>query len=135
MIRVKKIMIHAMEGFMGEFYDRLNMYPVAPNHARFWFVPADDNVDPIGESWLIYKENGLYGYKDRSGKVMIKAQFDGAAEFSQGIARVYDRLCRTLPRTSTRKLLNSLRRGCHSKSKTACAYIDTTGKLLTPYGK
>lgn len=82
----------------------------APNHARFRFIPADtDTPDSTGESWLLYEENGLYGYKNRSGKVMIKAQFDDAEKFSKGIAKVYN------------------------KKKDACAYIDTAGKLLTPF--
>lgn len=81
----------------------------APNHAEFRFIPATTTADPTGERWTTYKENGLMGYKDQSGKVVIKAQFDDAEKFSQGIARVYD------------------------KSKGAAAYIDTTGKLITPF--
>lgn len=80
----------------------------APNHAEFRFIPITTS-DPTGERWTVYKENGMMGYKDQSGKVMIKAQFDDAEKFSQGIARVYD------------------------KKKGAAAYIDTTGKLITPF--
>ena len=81
----------------------------APNHAEFRFIPATTTADPTGKRWITYKENGLIGYKDQSGKVVIKAQFDDAEKFSQGIARVYD------------------------KVKGAAAYIDTTGKLITPF--
>lgn len=81
----------------------------APNHAEFRFIPATTTADPTGKRWITYKENGLVGYKDQSGKVVIKAQFDDAEKFSQGIARVYD------------------------KVKGAAAYIDTTGKLITPF--
>lgn len=31
----------------------------APNHARFRFIPADDNIDLTGESWLVYEQNRL----------------------------------------------------------------------------
>jgi hypothetical protein len=81
----------------------------APNHAEFRFIPTTTTADTTGERWTTYKENGLMGYKDQSGKVVIKAQFDDVAKFSQGIARVYD------------------------KVKGAAAYIDTTGKLITPF--
>jgi len=81
----------------------------APNHAEFRFIPTITTADPTGERWTTYKENGLMGYKDQSGKVVIKAQFDDAEKFSQGIARVYN------------------------KVKGAAAYIDTTGKLITPF--
>ena len=33
-------------------------------------------------------ENGLYGYKDGEGKVIIKAKYDEAETFSNGLARV-----------------------------------------------
>jgi hypothetical protein len=81
----------------------------APNHAEFRFIPTNIAPDPTGEKWTTYKENGLMGYKDQSGKVVIKAQFDDVEKFSQGIARVYN------------------------KAKGAAAYIDTTGKLITPF--
>ena len=81
----------------------------APNHAEFRFIPATTTADPTGKRWITYKENGLVGYKDQSGKVVIKAQFDDAEKFSQGIAKVYD------------------------KYKGAAAYINTTGKLITPF--
>ena len=81
----------------------------APNHAEFRFIPTNISADPTGERWTTYKENGLMGYKDQSGKVVIKAQFDDAEKFSQGMARVYD------------------------KAKGVAAYIDTTGKLITPF--
>ncbi len=81
----------------------------APNHAEFRFIPASTVTDSTGESWSVYTENGLKGYKDQKGNVVIKAQFDDAEKFSQGIARVYD------------------------KYKGAAAYIDTKGKLITPF--
>ena len=81
----------------------------APNHAEFRFIPASTVTDSTGESWSTYKEDGLMGYKDQKGNVVIKAQFDDAEKFSQGIARVYD------------------------KYKGAAAYIDTKGKLITPF--
>ena len=81
----------------------------ALNHAEFRFIPITTNADPTGERWTTYKENGLMGYKDQSGNVVITAQFDDADKFSQGIARVYD------------------------KSKGAAAYIDITGKTITPF--
>ncbi len=86
-------------------YEKLD----APNHAEFRFIPANTTADPTGERWTTYKENGLMGYKDQSGKVMIKAQFNLAENFSQGIAKVY------------------------SNAKGAAAYINTTGKLITPF--
>ncbi|NLB24502.1 MAG: WG repeat-containing protein [Clostridiales bacterium] len=81
----------------------------APNHAEFRFIPVGEGQSSTGEMWQLYTENGLTGYKDYSGKVMIKAQFERAEKFSQGIAKVYN------------------------KDKGVCAYIDTTGKLITPY--
>lgn len=81
----------------------------APNHAEFRFIPANAATDSTGESWSIYTENGLDGYKDQNGNVVIKAQFDRAQKFSQGIAKVYDNY------------------------KGAAAYIDTTGKPITPF--
>lgn len=81
----------------------------APNHAEFRFIPITTTTDTTGESWTTYTENGLVGYKDPSGNVVIKAQYDGAEKFSQGIAKVND------------------------KAKGAVAYIDTTGKLITPF--
>ena len=81
----------------------------APNHAEFRFIPTSITADTTGERLTTYKENGLMGYKDQSGKVVIKAQFDDAEKFSHGIARVYD------------------------KVKGAAAYIDITGKLITPF--
>ena len=84
----------------------------APNHAEFRFIPATAatpaTADATGESWTTYTENGLVGYKDQSGKVVIPAQFASAWEFSQGIARVCER------------------------DKDLEAFIDTTGKLITP---
>jgi hypothetical protein len=77
----------------------------APNHAEFRFIP----VDTSPERWIAYTENGLMGYKDLSGSVMIKAQFDSAQKFNKGVAMVFD------------------------KTKGLAAYIDTTGKLITPY--
>jgi len=79
----------------------------APNHAEFRFIPVTTTADPTSERWTTYNENGLIGYKDQGGKVVIKAQFDDAEKFSQGIAKVYD------------------------KVKGAVAYIDTTGKPIT----
>lgn len=81
----------------------------APNHAEFRFIPTNIIEDPTGERWTTYKENDLVGYKDQGGKVVIKAQFDDGQKFSQGIAKVYD------------------------KAKGAAAYIDTKGKLITPF--
>ncbi|HHX92242.1 MAG TPA: WG repeat-containing protein [Clostridiales bacterium] len=81
----------------------------APNHAEFRFIKASSEPDTSGESWSVYTENNLYGYKDAKGNVVIKAQFDRAEKFSQGIAKVYD------------------------KYKGACAYINTSGKLITPF--
>lgn len=81
----------------------------APNHAEFRFIPTNIAADPTGERWTTYKENELIGYKDQSGKVVIPAQFHDAEMFSQGVARVYD------------------------KTKGVAAYIDTTGKLITPF--
>jgi hypothetical protein len=65
-------------------------------------------ADATGESWTTLTENGLVGYKDAAGKVVIPAQFAFAREFSQGIARVRER------------------------EKDLDAFIDTTGKLITP---
>ncbi|HHV45838.1 MAG TPA: WG repeat-containing protein [Tissierellia bacterium] len=45
-------------------------------------------MDPTDESWVVYKENGKYGYKGCYGNVMIKAQFDQASPFTQGLAAV-----------------------------------------------
>jgi len=81
----------------------------APNHAEFRFIPLATVPDSTGETWSVYSENGLEGYKDLNGNVVIKAQFDSAEKFSQGIAKVY------------------------SNTKGVSAYIDTTGKLITPY--
>lgn len=81
----------------------------APNHAEFRFIPANTAADSTGESWSVYTENGQDGFKDQNGKIVIKAQFDRAQKFSQGIAKVYDNY------------------------KGAAAYIDTTGKLITPF--
>lgn len=84
-------------------------------NCKFRFIPAEaendttGTSDPTGESWVVYEENGKYGYKDRYGNVMIKAQFDQASQFIQGIASVY------------------------SKEKDYEAVIDTTGKPITPY--
>ena len=81
----------------------------APNHAEFRFIPASTAADSTGESWSVYTENGQDGFKDQNGRIVIKAQFDRAQKFSQGIAKVYD------------------------DYKGAVAYIDTTGKLITPF--
>lgn len=81
----------------------------APNNAEFRFIPATTAADPTGESWTIYNEKGLVGFKDAAGKVVIPAKYDAAKDFSQGIARVYD------------------------KNKDACAFINTAGKLITPF--
>jgi len=81
----------------------------APNHAEFRFIKASQGPDLTGESWSTYTENNLVGYKDAKGNVVIQAQFDRAEKFSQGIAKVYD------------------------KHKGACAYINTSGKPVTPF--
>ncbi|HOJ11156.1 MAG TPA: WG repeat-containing protein [Clostridiales bacterium] len=82
----------------------------APEHGEFRFITAytSETPDTTGESWKTYKENGLIGYKDQNGKVVIPAQFEEARNFSQGIARV------------------------RAKDKDLFAYIDTTGKFITP---
>lgn len=48
-------------------------------------------MDPTDESWVVYKENGKYGYKGCYGNVMIKAQFDQASPFTQGLAAVWNK--------------------------------------------
>lgn len=61
-----------------------------------------------GEGWLPFSSGGKVGYKDSTGKVVIAAQFERAQNFSQGIALV--------------KL----------SGEKWNAYIDTTGKPITP---
>lgn len=84
-------------------------YLNAPNHAEFRFIPTMTTPDPTGERWTTYTENGLVGYKDQGGNIVIKAQFSRAERFSQGIAKVYN------------------------STKDANAYINTKGKLITPF--
>lgn len=86
----------------------------APNHAEFRFVPTTTpqiETGPVSpdETWTVFTENGLQGYKDAAGNTVIPAQFDRANKFSQGVAQV------------------------RSSYKGVAAYIDTTGKLITPY--
>lgn len=55
-----------------------------------------------------FVENEKFGYKDKDGNVVIKAQFFEAADFSEGLA-------------------------CVKKGKTSpWAYIDTTGRVIIP---
>lgn len=99
------IIIWTHEGSHGGSYGGFN----APEHAEFRFIPVTKLNDPTGESWRTFKENGLTGYKDFQGNVVIPAQFSHANEFSQGVARV------------------------NHPDKSGCAFIDTTGKPITPY--
>ncbi|MDD3165587.1 MAG: WG repeat-containing protein [Oscillospiraceae bacterium] len=99
------IIIWTQEGSNGGSYGSFN----APGHAEFRFIPVSPIVDPTGESYRTFKENGLYGYKDFLGKVVIPAQFKRAIDFSQGVAMV------TLP------------------DQSGCAFINTSGKAITPY--
>lgn len=82
--------------------------PPAPYNAELRFIPVTPIADPTGESYYIYKENGLEGYKDYLGNVVIPAQFASANYFSQGIALVR----------------------CPDKS--LYGFINTQGTLITP---
>lgn len=86
-------------------YESLN----AQQHGEFRFIRADSKPDPTGESWVVYKKDGKYGYKDLRGKVVIKPQFNYAWPFSDGIAMVY------------------------SSAKKNAAFINTLGKRVTEY--
>lgn len=99
-----RITLWKYEGSNGGNYG----YFDAPNHGEFRFIPVKSLADATGESYRVFKENNLYGYKDFKGKVVIPAQFERAFDFSQGIALV------KLP------------------SEKKHAFINTSGKVITP---
>lgn len=45
-------------------------------------------VSPLSENRRAFKSDGLWGYKDADGKIIIAAQYDSAATFSKGYAIV-----------------------------------------------
>jgi hypothetical protein len=47
-----------------------------------------DNGKSILNYPVLYQENGLYGYKDAKGKVVIKPKYINACDFSDGVAAV-----------------------------------------------
>lgn len=47
-----------------------------------------DNVIPIDQSLYLVSINGLYGYIDKTGKMVIDPQFEWAVEFSENLAAV-----------------------------------------------
>ncbi len=49
--------------------------------AMLLFTAAQAQLEP-------YEENGKYGYKDAEGKVIVKAIYDDAFKFSEGLAQV-----------------------------------------------
>lgn len=72
-----------------------------------------------GEDWLIFRENGKYGYMDQSGNIKIKAQFDLAFEFIDGIARVGNYVDKGENLSSEK---NNIQYG----------FINANGELITP---
>lgn len=80
----------------------------APNHAELRFIPVTTTNDSTGESWTVYQEDGLVGYRDALGNVVISAQFARAKPFSQGIALV------------------------RPQDSDLSGYINTAGEFITP---
>lgn len=71
----------------------------------------------VGDDWVVFQgENGLYGYKDADGKVVIEPQFEGACEFSEGRALVYE--------SHEGETINDV---------VWEGYIDVKGNLVIPY--
>jgi len=77
----------------------------------------DNNTDEYKGSsdWIVFKEDGLYGYMDKNQNIMIPPQFDGAYPFSEGLASVY---------------MHDMLPDC----ETDCWYgfIDTSGEFVIP---
>lgn len=46
------------------------------------------NITDLMQSYARIKLNGKYGFIDKSGKIVIKPQFDNAGSFSEGLAAV-----------------------------------------------
>lgn len=50
--------------------------------------PASKKEETKSSRLFVVIQNGMYGYIDRTGKVVIHPKFDEARDFSEGLARV-----------------------------------------------
>lgn len=75
------------------------------------FGGAKQNVKKL----FVVKKDGKYGFMDNQGKIVIQPTFDGASDFSEGLAQVvkYDAVAGVVP-----------------MDKTNSGYIDETGKFV-----
>ena len=78
-----------------------------------------NTCEETGEDYTLYEENGLYGYKDASGEVVIEAAYEDAYLFSDGMALVK---ARTYDCT-----------GADYDAYNCYGYINAEGKLITPF--
>lgn len=72
-----------------------------------------------GEDWLVFKQDGKYGYMDKQGNIKIEAQFDLANDFIDGVALVGNYLenWTALPSGANNKLWG---------------FVGVDGNLITP---
>ncbi|MFL5262622.1 MAG: WG repeat-containing protein [Anaeromyxobacteraceae bacterium] len=76
--------------------------------ARRGVLPGDyESVGRMSEGLVAVRYQGRWGYVDRTGRGVIRPQFSGAGEFSDGLAPV-------------------------SEQAWTCGYLDRTGKLAIP---
>ncbi|MFZ5552612.1 MAG: WG repeat-containing protein [Bacteroidota bacterium] len=79
----------------------------------------------------IYYENYIHkhGYINRKGKIVIPAFFDGAGNFSEGMARV----CMHYPEITSEEEKNNLITGVEKKKRERWGFINTKGELVVPF--
>ncbi|MEO0233877.1 MAG: WG repeat-containing protein [candidate division WOR-3 bacterium] len=114
--RNKKIVIECKYDFVEPFY---NGFAIVNINDEVFFIntKGEESEPPSTEEQQqevqpevlleVFEENGLYGYKDKTGNVLIKPQYQEAQAFSNGLASV--------------------------KKNNRWGYIDTKGNLIIPY--
>lgn len=70
-------------------YQRSSIVEFRDNHPEFPFPNMiETDLSLVGKELFLFKQNGKYGFMNRSGESMIDAQFDFASNFSNGLAVV-----------------------------------------------
>lgn len=69
------------------FIDTSGKFVLKPKF-KLWGGAAMNNLPILSEGLFVFTKKGKFGYRNRKGKVVLKAVYDGAEVFSEGLAAV-----------------------------------------------